>query len=180
MNRLQTALLATGVALATALAFAAALRNEFVNFDDERYVTANTVVQQGLTAQGLRWACTTFHASNWHPLTWLSHMLDVELFGLEPAGHHATSVLLHAVGAALLFLFLARATARPWTALFATLVFALHPLRVESVAWVAERKDVLSGVFFFALLLAWASWARKGGAWRYLLALFFFALGLLA
>ncbi len=180
MNRFRTALLATGVALATASAFAPALRNEFVNFDDDRYVTANTVVQQGLTAQGLRWACTSFHASNWHPLTWLTHMLDVELFGLEPAGHHGTSVILHAVGAALLFLFLARTTARPWTSLFATLFFALHPLRVESVAWVAERKDVLSGVFFFALLLAWTAWTMKGGARRYLLALFLFALGLLS
>ncbi len=169
-----------GVVILACAAFAGAPGNDFVNFDDDRYVTANEAVQGGLTGAGLRFAFTSFHASNWHPLTWLSHMLDVELFELDPAGHHATSVLLHGLASGLLFLFLARAGGESGAALLAALLFALHPLRVESVAWVAERKDVLSGLFFFALLCAYGAYARRGGPWRYGLALFLFAAGLAA
>ncbi len=153
---------------------------DFVNYDDPSYVTHNPAIRDGLSASGLRWAFTQFHSSNWHPLTWLSHMLDVELFGLEPGPHHLVSVALHALNALLLYLFLAYATHRPISAFFAAAFFAFHPLRVESVAWVAERKDVLSGTFFFLLLLFYARWAKAPGALRYLALLAIFALGLAA
>ncbi len=153
---------------------------DFVNYDDPSYVTHNPAVREGLSTSGLRWAFTEFHSSNWHPLTWLSHMLDVELFGLDPGPHHLVSVALHALNALLFFLFLTQGTGRPILAFFAAAFFALHPLRVESVAWVAERKDVLSGTFFFLLLLAYARWARKPGVLGYLAVVVLFALGLAA
>src|SRR6185436_20977461 len=118
--------------------------------------------------------------SNWHPLTWLSHMLDVQCFGLAPAGHHWTSVALHALGSVLCFLALRALTQRLWPSACVAFLFALHPLRVESVAWVSERKDVLAGCAFFALLLAHARYARAPSAARYGLVLLCFALGLLA
>ena len=116
----------------------------FLTYDDPDYVTDNRMVRAGLTGAGLKWAFTTTHASNWHPLTWLSHMTDCELFGLRPGAHHLVNVLFHAVNAALLFLLLLRVTAAMWPAAFVAAMFALHPLHVESVAWVSERKDVLS------------------------------------
>ena len=161
-------------------AYAGAYRNGFVNFDDDDYVTENPAVSAGLTAAGVRWAFTEHHAANWHPLTWLSHMLDVELFGLDPAGHHLTSVLLHALNAGLAFLALLRLTRAFLPSLLAAALFALHPLRVESVAWISERKDLLSGAFFLALLLAYEAWVRRGGARRYALVLLALALGLLS
>ena len=179
-RRAPTAALAVGLFAGTLALFAGALRAGFVNYDDDRYVTANEVVQQGLGLGGLRWAFTTQHASNWHPLTWLSHMLDVQLFGLEPGGHHGTSVVLHALTAALLFLAFATMTRRAWPAFFACALFAWHPLRVESVAWIAERKDVLSGALAAATILAWAGYARAPGVGRYLFVLVPFALGLMA
>ena len=127
-------------------AFRSALANEFVAFDDDRYVTENVQVRAGLTGAGLRWAFTTGHAANWHPLTWLAHMLDVELFGLEAGPHHRTNVLLHALNALLLFLALRAMTLGRWTSFLVAAFFAWHPLRVESVAWVAERKDVHRGL----------------------------------
>ena len=149
---------AVGVVLAALLvllvgwAFAPALDNGFVNYDDNKYVTENPTVQRGLTTDGLAWAFDNQQTANVHPLTWLSHMLDVELFGLDPRGHHGSSLVLHALTAVLLFLGLARSglsQAASWTV---AALFAVHPLRVESVAWVAERKDVLCGVFFAACL----------------------------
>ncbi len=162
------------------LGFGRALTNGFVEYDDPAYVTDNPQVVQGLSAHGMRWAFTEFYFANWHPLTWLSHMLDVELFGLSPAGHHATSVLLHAANAVLFFLFLRRSSNSTVPAFLAAALFAWHPLRVESVAWISERKDVLSGLFFFLVLLAWERYARAPSARRYLLALALFAAGLLA
>ena len=153
---------------------------DFVNYDDDRYVTANEQVRAGPSAATVAWAFTTTAASNWHPLTWLSHLLDVGLFGLEPGGHHWTSVLLHAAGALLLFRFLARTTGSDLAAFLAAALFAWHPLRVESVAWVAERKDVLSGFFAFLTLNLYASWTDKGGAWRWVLTTVALALGLMA
>ena len=150
----------------------------FVDYDDDTYVTANEVVGRGLHAEGLRWAFTTGHGSNWHPLTWLSHMLDVTLFGLEPAGHHLMNVLLHALVAVLFFLWVRRVTDDARIAFVAAAFFAWHPLRVESVAWVAERKDVLSGVFFVACLLAYERWTRERSLARYVLLVVLFALGL--
>lgn len=184
-GRAMALIIAGGIFLATALLFARACENQFVNYDDPDYVTANAHVLAGLNAAGLRWAVTAQAASNWHPLTWVSHMLDVSLFGKNPAGHHATSVLLHACNAALAFLALRRLTGSRWTSALAALLFAWHPLRVESVAWVAERKDVLSSVFFFAVLWGYAGYAERrnrgnlGIAWYAFVALMF-ALGLLA
>jgi tetratricopeptide (TPR) repeat protein len=158
--------------------FRPAVEHDFVNFDDPLYVTDNELIREGLTAEGWTRAWTRLHASNWAPLTLLSHMLDVELFGLEPAGHHLTSVLLHALATLALFLALSRSTAAPWRSAAVAALFAVHPLHVESVAWVAERKDVLSGLFFFLALLAWVGWVRRPSATRYAGAgaLFFLAL----
>ncbi len=177
--------IAAGLGLLTFLLFARAIGNSFVNYDDPDYVTANAQVQGGITGAGIRWALTAGVASNWHPLTWMSHQLDVTLFGLDPRGHHATSVLWHALNAALAFLALRRLTGSLWRSAFCAALFAWHPLRVESVAWVSERKDVLSGFFFFAVLWLYAGYVRRrreGLPWRaaYATTLAAFALGLMA
>ncbi|MDY7095604.1 MAG: tetratricopeptide repeat protein [Acidobacteriota bacterium] len=151
-----------------------------VNFDDPDYLEDNPVVLEGLTVEGLGWAFTTGHASNWHPLTWLSHMLDVELFGTAWGAHHGVNVALHVVSTLLLFLFWWRATGGWWRAVTVAALFALHPLHVESVAWLSERKDVLSGLLAWSMLLAYLGWARKPGAGRYALLLGVFAAGLMA
>jgi tetratricopeptide (TPR) repeat protein len=149
MTRTRAALL---LAVITLLAYLPALQNNFVNYDDPDYVTENPVVQNGLTLAGIKWAFTGWHAANWHPLTWLSHMADCELFRLNPAGHHFVNLLFHSANTALLFLLLARLTQKVWPSILVALLFALHPLHVESVAWAAERKDVLC-VFFCLLAL---------------------------
>lgn len=154
------ALLALALALVTLLVFLRAVRCGFVDYDDGDYVTGNVQVQAGLTWTGVKWAFTTGHASNWHPLTWLSHMLDAQLFGAAPAGHHLTSVAFHAANAGLVFLVLFSLTGATWRSLAVAGLFALHPLRVESVAWVSERKDVLSFFFGMLALLAYARYAR--------------------
>jgi tetratricopeptide (TPR) repeat protein len=155
------AVVALGLAALVGTLFWPVIGHDFVAFDDERYVTANPHVQQGLGAASLRWACTSFHAANWHPLTWLSHMLDWRLYGPEAAGHHLTSLLLHISNALVLFLVLDRATAsRARSALVAAL-FGVHPLHVESVAWVAERKDLLSTLFWLLALAGWVSHVRR-------------------
>jgi tetratricopeptide (TPR) repeat protein len=163
-----------------ALLYVPVRHHEFVNYDDDRYVTENGFVRSGLSPAGVRWAFTAIHASNWHPLTWLSHMLDVELFGLDPAGHHLSSMALHAANAVLLLLALYVMTGRLRPGLLVAMLFALHPLRVESVAWVAERKDVLAGLFWMLALLAYGLYARRPGLARYLGVLVSFALGLMA
>ena len=137
------------------LCYGGALRNGFVGYDDPEYVTANPHVNTGLTWDNARWALTASHSSNWHPLTWISHALDCTLFGLSPAGHHAVNVLLHALNCVLLFLWLDGLTCFRWRAAFVALAFGLHPLHVESVAWISERKDVLSACFFLLALIAW-------------------------
>ncbi len=151
-----------GLAALAWLAFGDTRRHGFINFDDDVYVYDNRHVTPGLTGQGIAWATTAVYASNWHPLTWLSHMLDCQLYGLAPAGHHVTSVLLHAATAILLFLVLRELTGAMWRSGFVAAVFAIHPLRVESVAWIAERKDVLSGAFFMLTLLAYGRYVRRG------------------
>ena len=170
--------------LALVLAILAAywqVRNcQFVNYDDNLYVTDNRYVQIGLTGEGALWAFTTGHASNWHPLTWLSHMLDCHLFGTNPRWHHLTNLLLHIANTLLLFAVLKRMTAAFWRSAFVAAVFALHPLHVESVAWIAERKDVLSTLFWMLTMIAYVSYVRRPGISRYLLALLVFALGLMA
>ena len=153
-------------------------RHPFVNYDDDRYVTENPHVRQGLTWDTFTWALTSTEQANWHPLTWMSHALDVSLFGLNPAGHHFTSVLLHAVNVMLLFLLLMGATRRMGPSLFVAVLFAVHPINIESVAWVAERKNVLCTLFFLLALMAYGWYARKPGWKRYLAVTVLFAAGL--
>jgi len=162
-----------------AIPYAQVAGHEFVVCDDDDYVTANRHVQAGLTWDGVRWAFATFHASNWHPLTWLSHMLDCQLFGLNPGPHHLVNVGFHAANAVLLFLALRMMTGALWRSAAVAALFALHPLRVESVAWVAERKDVLSAFFWMLTLISYAWYARRPGVGRYGLVVASLAVGLL-
>ncbi len=169
------------VLAAAALAvFWGALRCDFVNYDDPAYVTSNVEVQHGLTRAGVVWAFETGAASNWHPLTWLSHMTDVQLFGLKPAGHHLTSVLLHAVNSVLLFLILNAMTGALWRSAVVAALFALHPLRVESVVWISERKDVLSTSFWMLTVWTWFKFQKSKSKWCYAAAILSFACGLMA
>ena len=173
-------LIALLLALATLLVYLPAGTHPFVNYDDDDYITNNPPVKQGLTWAGLRWALTTWHASNWHPLTWVSHMADCSLFGLNAGAHHFVSVLLHAANAALLFLLLFRLTAALWPCAFIAALFAWHPLHVESVAWVAERKDVLSTFFALLSLLSYTRYAKESCRRSFWFAVLFLALGLMA
>jgi len=154
----------------------------FIDFDDGSYIVDNPMVRAGLSIAGVRWAFTTFHVANWHPLTWLSHMLDVTLFGLDAQGHHLTSILIHGLNTALLFVALRRLTGRRWPSALAAALFGVHPLHVESVAWVAERKDVLAGFFFMLVLLAWERHVRRGAGkkWTLSVVIALLALGLMA
>jgi hypothetical protein len=161
-------------------AFWSVLGHDFVGFDDEKYVTVNRHVHEGFTASGLRWAWSTFHAANWHPLTWMSHMLDWKLYGADPAGHHLTSLLLHVANALLVFLLLERTTDSPVRSALVALLFGLHPLHVESVAWVAERKDVLSTLFWLLAIVAYLRYVRSPRAGRYVPVVLAAAAGLCA
>ena len=153
-------------------------RHPFVNYDDDRYVINNPHVRQGLTADTIAWSLTATEQANWHPLTWMSHALDCSMFRLNPAGHHFTSILLHVVNVILLFFLLIWATGRLRPSLFVAALFALHPINVESVAWVAERKNVLCTMFFFLTLWAYGWYARKPRWTRYLAVAGLFAAGL--
>jgi len=155
MTDRRRAPVAAGLAAVVFACFAPVLRNGFVGYDDPDYVTANPHVNTGLTLPNVAWAFTSAHASNWHPLTWISHQLDAQMFGLWPAGHHLTSLLLHAINTALVFWWLSGATGFLWRSAFVAAVFGLHPLHVESVAWIAERKDVLSTFFGLLALVAY-------------------------
>lgn len=148
--------LGLALALVTLVSYLPVRQHTFINYDDPDYLTENPVVQAGLTFSGVQWAFTTFHASNWHPLTWLSHMVDCELFGLEPGAHHLVNVLVHTANAVLLFLVLLRLTSNPWASFFTAALFAWHPLHVQSVAWASERKDVLSTLFGLSAIWAYA------------------------
>ena len=151
------------------IVFGQTLRHEFLGYDDGAYVYENPEVAGGLTFHGMAWALTYAGIGHWHPVTWFSHMLDCNIYGLQPWGHHLTNVLLHGTAAILLFLVLHAMTGALWRSAFVAAVFAVHPLHVESVAWVAERKDVLSGVFFMLTLLAYGWYARRPEArWRFL------------
>ena len=152
----------------------------FLNYDDTEYVTRNRWVLQGWTWDGVVWAFTGFRLSNWHPLTWLSHMLDVQYFGMAPGAHHLVNVGFHAANTVLLFELLRRGTGAAWRSAFVAALFGIHPLHVESVAWISERKDVLSTFFLFLGLLAWVRFARKRKAGAYLATFACIALGLLA
>jgi tetratricopeptide (TPR) repeat protein len=168
------------LALGTLLVYAQVGGHEFLYYDDNMYVTENPPVQGGLSWSGIVWAFTAMHAGNWHPLTWLSHMLDVQLFGLSPGAHHLVNVLFHAASTVLLFLVLMRMTGAQWRSAFVAAMFAFHPLHVESVAWVAERKDILSAFFGLLTLSAYVHYTERPGIQRYILAALLLALGLLS
>jgi protein O-mannosyl-transferase len=168
------------LAIVTFAVYFRALSNPFVNYDDQGYVVENSQVQQGLSWATFRWALTSTDATNWHPLTWLSHALDCELFRLNPAGHHLTSVLLHVLNSVLLFLLLVRVTGSTARSLLVAALFALHPINVESVAWVAERKNVLCMFFILLTLAAYGWYARRPNFRRYLAVAGLFILALAA
>ena len=172
--------LAAALAVATLAVYARVAGFDFVAYDDRSYILETPQVRAGLSWPGVLWALSAFHLANWHPLTWMSHMLDVTLFGLAPGGHHVMNLLLHTATTCLLLLFLVWTTGRPWPSAFAAGLFALHPLHVESVAWVAERKDVLSAFLGMATLIAYAHYVRAPSTRRYVAALVLFALGLAA
>ena len=179
-DKLCVPLIYVGLALATIAAFEPVLHNQFINFDDDDYVTENPQVNSGLTSRSIIWAFTSSHSFNWHPLTWLSHMLDCQLFGLNPSWHHLTSLLFHIANTLLLFYVLKRMTGTVWQSAFVAAAFALHPFHVESVAWVAERKDVLSGFFWMLTMAAYIRYAQRPAIGRYLLVVLVFSLGLMA
>jgi tetratricopeptide (TPR) repeat protein len=180
MQRWRLPGICLALAAMTFIVFGQTLGHGFTNFDDNQYVVDNPVVAQGLTGRGLAWAFTQAHAANWHPLTWVSHMLDCQIYGLNPAGHHFTNVLLHAAAVIALFLVLRQMTGAVWRSAFVAAVFAIHPLRVESVAWVSERKDVLGGLFFMLTVGAYARHARLPQSLaRYGLVVLLFAMGLM-
>jgi protein O-mannosyl-transferase len=182
---LKFAICAALIAITWAV-FGQTVGHGFVNFDDPIYVSENDHVLAGLSWHGVAWAFTHIHSHNWHPLTTMSHMLDCQLFGLKPGGHHFVNVLLHSATAVLLFFLLAQLTRSPgwtgtiWSSAFVAAVFAIHPLHVESVAWISERKDVLSGLFFVLTLLAYLYYTRKPNIGRYLTMSILFACGLMA
>jgi protein O-mannosyl-transferase len=164
----------------TWLVFAQTLRHQFVTYDDPQYVYTNPEVSAGLSPSRIIWAFTHTISGNWHPLTTISHMLDCQLYGLDPAGHHFTNVLFHTIAAVFLFLVLQQMTGSLWRSAFVAALFAIHPLHVESVAWVSERKDVLSAMFFMLILGAYTRYLRAPSVKRYLLLLLLFALGLMS
>lgn len=166
--------------LVTFATYSQILQHDFVDIDDNDYVVDNVCVTTGVTASNVVWAFTSFYQSNWHPLTWLSHMTDVQLFGMNPRGHHLMSLLIHAGSTLLLFTLLFRLTLAPWKSAFVAALFALHPLHVESVAWVSERKDVLSAGFVFLTLILYVEFVRQRKRHLYWLALFSFILGLMS
>src|SRR5205809_3460063 len=160
--------------------FGQTLGHDFVNFDDHIYVYENPLIARGLSTEGIIDAFTHTHARNWHPLTTVSHMLDCQLYGLSAGGHHLTNVILHTISVLLLFLVLQQMTGALWQSAFVAALFAIHPLHVESVAWVSERKDVLSAVFFMLSLAAYTRYVRTLSLTSYFLVLLFFALGLMS
>ena len=162
------------------VAFCRIAGNDFINYDDNEYITENYQIQSGINLQTLKWAFTTTYCSYWHPLTWISHMLDWSMFGPNASAHHLVSLLFHIGSSILFFLFLNKTTNNVWSSAFAAAFFALHPLRVESVAWVSERKDVLSMFFGMATLYAYAFYAEKSKLSNYFLCLILFFMGLMS
>jgi len=168
------------LALGTFAVFRGVLNCDFLYFDDQEYVVTNDHIKAGLTAQTVKWAFTSACAANWHPLTWLSHILDCRLFGLNPKWHHSVNLFFHIVNTLLLFLVFKDMTGAFWQSAFVAALFALHPLHVESVAWVAERKDVLSTLFWLLTMTAYLRYVRRHNLIWYMVTLFLFALGLMA
>src|SRR5208337_4438264 len=176
----QIALIYLFLTAATSIAFWQVNQCDFISYDDPLYVTENIHVQTGITSGAIRWAFTTGQAANWHPLTWMSHMLDVQLFGLNPGRHHLVNLLFHIANTLLLFFVFHRMTRAPWKSAFVAALFAIHPLHVESVAWVAERKDVLSTFFWMLTMAAYIRYVEHQRLKNYLAVLIFFVLGLMA
>jgi len=164
----------------TVLVYGQLIHADFIPYDDQAYVTENSVVRGGLTWSGARWALSDIHTGYWHPLTWLSLMLDYELYGLHAGGYHVTNVIFHILNTILLFLVFSRLTGSPWRSGVVAALFALHPLHVESVAWVAERKDVLSGFFWMLAMCGYVRYVERPGVGRYFLVLVLFILGLMS
>ena len=171
-----------GLAVGIFIGFGRISHNEFINFDDGQYVVKNPNVNDGMSRESFIWAFTTLHGetSYWHPLTWLSHMLDCEFYGLEPGGHHITSLLIHIANSLLLFWVLKKMTNSIWPSAFVAALFAFHPLQVESVAWIAERKNLLSGFFWILTMAAYVRYASRPTIMRYLPVLVVFCLGLMS
>src|SRR3984893_9953528 len=176
----QTLMLSLVLFAAVLVSYSPVIHNGFIDYDDNEYITDNLHVRAGITWATVGWAFTTYDDANWHPLTWLSHALDCELFGLNPAGHHGVNVLLHAANAVLLFLLLQSATGFRWRSLMVAALFALHPMNVESVAWAAERKNVLSMLFFLLALYAYTWYARRPGVQRYMVVTLAFVCALMS
>jgi hypothetical protein len=168
------------LAASTLLVFWQVRSHDFVFADDTAYITNNPHVQNGITFTSVVWAFTTGHAANWHPITWLSHMLDCQLFGMNAGGHHLVSLFFHIASTLLLFALLKKITARVWPSFFVAAAFALHPAHIGSVAWAAERKDVLSTLFFILTLLAYTSYTQRQTKLRYILVFLSYAMGLMA
>lgn len=168
------------LAIVTLSAYWQVLGCKFVDFDDQDYVTNNPFITRGLGPGSVAWALGTFACGNWHPVTWISYMVDHRIHGLDPMGYHLTNLLLHIANTLILFLVLNRMTGAAWRSGFVAALFALHPLHVESVAWVAERKDVLSTFFWLLAMYAYAAYAQRSSIWRYLLIMAAFALSLMS
>ena len=179
-SRVANFLVCLGLVAITWAVFGQTLAHDFVNFDDHLYVYENPLIIKGISTEGIIGAFTHTHARNWHPLTTISHMLDCQLYGLKAGGHHLTNVILHTISVVLLFLVLKQMTGGLWQSAFVAALFAIHPLHVESVAWIAERKDVLSAVFFMLTLAAYARYARAPSLPRYLVVALLFAFGLMS
>ena len=179
-SKYKVILICVFLAGATLAAYWQVLSSDFVNLDDPMYVTENRYVETGLSTNNIKWAFSVGQVAYWHPLTWLSHMLDCQLYGLRPGLHHLTSLVIHIANSLLLFLVLKRMTGAVWKSAFVAALFALHPINVDSVAWIAERKNVLSTLFWLLTMWAYTSYAQRGGITRYLATFFLFALGLLA
>jgi protein O-mannosyl-transferase len=180
VDKTRLLLLACLLVGVTVAAYEPVRKYEFVDYDDDRYVTANPRVQQGLSWNNAAWALTATEVANWHPLTWLSHMTDCRLYGLNPAGHHLTNLLFHLANVVLLFLVLQQMTGAVWRSWLVAALFAAHPLNIESVAWIAERKNVLSTLFWLLTMWAYMLYARRPGWRRYLLVVGLFVLGLMS
>jgi len=180
MKKKYTYLIVIFLIIASFIAYGRILGNGFVGFDDTLYITENNHIKSGINLENIKWAFTTVVGTNWHPLTLLSHTLDWNLFGASASGHHLINLLLHIGSVLFLFFFFEKTTKSLWPSAFVAALFALHPLRVESVAWAAERKDVLSTFFGLAALYAYALYAEKFQFSKYFLCLIFFSLSLMA
>jgi len=178
--RQKPILLGALLVLATLLLYGPVTHHEFLTLDDRPYVTKNIHVSTGLNLGNLVWAFASFHASNWHPLTWISHMADCQLFGLNSGAHHLVNVALHAANVLLLFWLLQRATGAVWRSFFVAALFAVHPLNVETVAWVAQRKSLLCTLFSLLTIAAYGWYARRPDWKKYLVIIAAFALALLS